>query len=75
MIRITKWLESKLSRLSGHAEAEVEEEAIPMPDIYSIDEADTIPDLSILDDAPLELDASVGFDPYDTAAFSKKIVG
>ena len=72
MKRIIKWLESKLSWLSGHSEVEIQEEAIPMPDIYGTDESATIPDLTILKDAPLELDSSVGFDPYDTAAFSKK---
>ena len=41
----------------------------PMPDIYTEECDATVPHLKILD---LDLDESIGFDPYDTGVLQKK---
>ena len=44
----------------------------PMPDIYSDELSETVPDLRFLDQPSPGADESVGFDPYDTAKMQKK---
>ena len=48
------------------------EKNAPMPDIYSDELSETVPDLRFLDQPSPGADESVGFDPYDTAKMQKK---
>lgn len=73
MLKITKWLESKLPWLTAPTVVEVLEEVIPMPDIYNEECDVTVPNLTIVNDSTVDLDATVGFDPYDTAKFAKSL--
>ena len=45
---------------------------VPMPDIYSDELVDTVPNLEIVDPSPADTDDSTGFNPYDTAVLQKK---
>lgn len=48
------------------------EQDVLMPDIYAEKHAATQPLLKLLDPTTPDIDASTGFNPYDTAVFLKK---
>jgi len=70
---IRKWLESKLPWLTAPAVVEVPKEVFPMPDIYNGKRDVTVPDPTGFKEASVDLDAAIGFDPYDTAKFAKTL--
>jgi len=46
-------------------------ETIPTNDSFAMDDTVTIPNLIVQDEDSIELESAVGFDPYDTARFSR----
>jgi hypothetical protein len=47
-------------------------EDLVMPDIYSVEHVETVPNLKVIDLSSPDIDKSSGFNPYDTAVLRKK---
>ena len=58
--KVVRWMDTQESK------------EVPIPDIYSKEHVETVPDLKNLDLDSSGADISSGFDPYDTAKFHKK---
>ena len=77
MKRIIEWMEKKLSRpeapvLDEQPSKPLTVDDLVMPDIYSVEHVETVPDLKVIDLSSPDIDESSGFNPYDTAVLRKK---
>lgn len=77
MKRIIEWMEKKLSHPEVPAVPEQPSKPLTvddlvMPDIYSVEHVETVPDLKVIDLSSPDIDESSGFNPYDTAVLRKK---
>ncbi len=66
---IDMFLSGKVANLTQDQEPE---KNVPMPDIYSDEYVDTVPNLEILAPSSPDIDDSTGFNPYDTGTLQKK---
>lgn len=77
MKRLFSWIRNSVARpeapdVTEQPSKPLRVEDVVMPDIYSVEHVETVPDLKVIDLSSSEADEPDGFNPYDTAVLREK---